>query len=70
MTIIEQLRQGGRIQQNVFIGTYRFTDGNTVHMELSQSGGGLISRDVDVGIRKGWLTLHFGTGQIAYRRAG
>lgn len=70
VTIVEQLRQGGRIQQKIFIGTYRFTDGKTVHMELSQSDGGLISRDVGVGIREGWLTLYFGTGQIAYRRAG
>ncbi len=70
VTIIEQLRQDGRIRQNVFIGTYRFTDGKTVHMELSQSDGGLISQDVGVGIREGWLTLYFGTGQIAYRRAG
>ncbi len=70
VTIIEQLRQGGTLRHNVFIGTYRFTDSDTVHMELSQSGGGLISRDVGVGIRKGWLTLHFGNGQIAYRRAG
>ncbi len=70
VTIVEQLRQGGIMRHNVLTGTYRFTDSDTVHMELSQSQGGLIRRDVGVGIRKGWLTLHFGRGQISYRRAG
>ena len=70
VTIVELLRQGGAIRQNVMSGTYVFTDSDTISMVLSQAGGESIRREVGVGIRKGWLTLHFGSGQIVYRRAG
>ncbi len=44
--------------KNEILGKWRITD----------PGGDLASGTIE--FRKGWLTLHFGRGQISYRRAG
>lgn len=70
VTIVESLRQRGRIRQTILSGSYEFTDRDTIRMELSGPDGKKVERDVGIGVREGWLTLHFRRGQIVYRRIG
>ena len=68
ITIVERQRTRTGIRRKVLRGTYDFTEENVARVQVAEAGGPPVTRDIRIGLKDGWLILHFGRNQLLYRR--